>query len=114
MLEGALPEAVIVVVGPFAGPTVERWANLIVEAVALGPRRLIIDLADSPVLDAAAIAVLLAAHRAMVRAGGRLILREPADRVRRLLRLARVDGVFDTAAAARPLLNVRASHFLMH
>jgi anti-anti-sigma regulatory factor len=39
--------------------------------------------------------VLLGAHRDMIRGGGRLVLRAPSPRVLRILRLARVEQVFD-------------------
>lgn len=94
-----IPEAVVVVTEPFEGVTVDRWGRLITQAVELAPRRLIVDLRASPVVDAAAIAVLLRAHRALVHAGGRLTLRGPASRVRRILRLARLDQVFDVEDA---------------
>ncbi|WP_158647138.1 STAS domain-containing protein [Actinoplanes sp. ATCC 53533] len=94
-----IPEAIVVVTEAFEGVAVDRWARLIAETVALAPRRLIVDLRASPVLDAAAIAVLLRAHRTMMHTGGRLTLRGPAHRVRRILRLARLDHVFDTEDA---------------
>lgn len=89
-----IPEAVVVVTEPFEGVAVDRWGRLIVAAVGLAPRRLIVDLQACPVVDAAAIAILLQAHRAMVRGGGRLTLRRPANRVLRILRLARLNQVF--------------------
>jgi anti-anti-sigma factor len=49
----------------------------------------------SAVVDAAGIAVLLQAHRAMMHAGGRMVLRTPTDRVRRTLRLAGLVQVFE-------------------
>ena len=94
-----IPEATVVVTEAFEGITVDRWGRLIAETVALGPRRLIVDLRASPVLDAAAIAILLRAHRTMTHAGGRLTLRGPSSRVRRILSLARLDQVFDIESA---------------
>lgn len=90
-----MQETVVVVTEPFEGAAVPRWAALLAEAAALRPRHLVVDLRDSTQVDAAAIAVLLRAHREMVHAGGRLTLRSPAARVRHMLRLARVDQVFD-------------------
>jgi anti-anti-sigma factor len=90
-----IPEAVVVVTEAFEGGNAGRWGGLIAQAVELAPRRLVVDLSASPVIDAAAIAILLRAHRAMVHAGGGLTLRGPAMRVRRILRLARLDQVFD-------------------
>lgn len=98
MPEGLARETVVVVTEPFEGAAVPRWAALISQAAAVCPRRLVVDLRGSAVVDAAAIAVLLRTHRDMVRAGGRLTLRSPVARVRRILHLARVDQVFDTEA----------------
>jgi anti-anti-sigma factor len=94
-----VPEAVVVVTGPFEGAAVEKWRNLITEAVALQAQRLVVDLTRSTTLDAAAIVVLLGAHREIVCAGGRLTLRGPSGRARRVLRLARVERVFDIERA---------------
>lgn len=100
MADGMIPETEVAVTGAFDGAAVERWGAVIADAVAERPRRLVVDLTHTPSLDAAAIVVLLAAHRAMVQSGGRLVLRGPVARVRRILRLARVDQVFDVAEAA--------------
>jgi anti-anti-sigma factor len=89
-----IPETVVVVTEALEGPAVERWGRLIADAVDLGPRLLVVDLRACPHLDAAAITVLLWAHRAMMHAGGRLTLRAPVGRVRRTLRLARLEQVF--------------------
>lgn len=95
MPDEAIPETAVIITEAFEGVAVDRWGRLITEAVALRPRRLVVDLGASPLVDAAAIAVLLQAHRAMVHIDGRLILRRPAERVRRILRLARLDQVFE-------------------
>jgi anti-anti-sigma factor len=88
---------VVVVTGPFEGADVQRWAALITEAMAIRPQRLVVDLAGTTRLDAAAIVVLLEAHRAMVHSGGSLMLRKPVAAVLRVLQLARVDRVFEVA-----------------
>lgn len=90
-----IAETVVVVTEAFEYDAVDRWGDLIAEAVALEPGRLVVDLSASPLVDAAAIAVLLQAHRAMVHLGGRLVLRRPVERVLRILRLARLDQVFE-------------------
>jgi anti-anti-sigma factor len=90
-----IPEAVVVVTESLDGPVVARWERLILEAVELRPFQLIVDLRESPLVDAAGIDVLLRAHRAMIASGGRLTLRAPGERVVRILRLARLDQVFD-------------------
>lgn len=96
-----IPEAVVVVTEAFEGGVVDRWGRLIADAVALRPRRLCVDLGDCPLVDAAAIAVLLQAHRTMIHMGGGLTLRGPTSRVRRILTLARFDQVFEIDDADR-------------
>jgi anti-anti-sigma factor len=93
-----IPETVVIVGEALEGDAVERWGRLIADAVALRPASLIIDLRACPLLDAAALAVLLWAHRSVIAEGGRLTLRAPRDRVRRTLRLARLDQVFEVDA----------------
>jgi anti-anti-sigma factor len=90
-----ITEAVVTVTDAFEGAAVDRLARRIAEAAQAQPGRLVVDLRRCPLVDAAGLAVLLQAHRAMVRAGGRLTLRAPAERVRRLLTLARLDNVFE-------------------
>jgi anti-anti-sigma factor len=93
-----IPETVVIVTEALEGAAVERWARLIADAMALHPASLIIDLRACPLLDAGALAALLRAHRTTVAEGGRLVLRAPRDRVRRTLRLARLDQVFEVDA----------------
>jgi anti-anti-sigma factor len=95
MSDQRIPEAKVIVTEPFDGIAVERWRRIIIEAVELSPQRLIVDLRHSPLVDAAAIAVLLSAHRKMISQDGRLVLSDPTDRVRRILRLARLEHVFE-------------------
>jgi anti-anti-sigma factor len=89
-----IAETVVVVTESFEGEAVDRWGNLIAEAVGLRPARLVVDLRRSPRVDAAALGVLLQAHRAMISAGGVLALRAPGERIRHVLRLARLTHVF--------------------
>jgi anti-anti-sigma regulatory factor len=61
----------------------------------LHPARLVVDLRSCPRIDAAAIVMLLQAHRRLVCVDAQLILRDPVPRVGRMLSLAHVDRVFD-------------------
>lgn len=71
-----------------------RGLRVVLDRVlARRPCELVIDLADCPFLDAAAIEVLVDAHRRAWREGGLLTLRDPSPRVRRILEIARVDHV---------------------
>jgi anti-anti-sigma factor len=78
--------------------------------VGLEPALLVIDLHDSPGIDASAVVMLLQTHRSMVCADGRLVVRGASPRVRRMLSLARVDQVLDIedhAAGASAVPTVR-------
>ncbi|MEV0273580.1 STAS domain-containing protein [Hamadaea sp. NPDC050747] len=70
-----------------------RLTRLLDDALAVSPVEIVIDLAQCPYLDAAAIGVLLEAHRRARLDGGLLTLRSPSERLRRNLRLARADRV---------------------
>lgn len=97
-------EVVVAVTEPFAGSCVERWGSLITEAVELQPGRLVVDLSQSPSIDASAIVLLLQVHRRLVCADAQLTLRAPVPRVRRMLALARVDRVLDVQPAIEATL----------
>ncbi|WP_213001304.1 STAS domain-containing protein [Winogradskya consettensis] len=97
--EHTVQETTVVVTEALDGAAVERWRSRLAEAAALRPARLVVDLRRSPRIDAAAIVVLLQLHRDMMRTDGRLTLRGPVDRVRRMLGLARVDHVLEVEEA---------------
>ena len=77
-----------------------RLNMLLTDALDLRPAQLVVDLAACTYADALAVDVLLAAHRRAWSIGGRLTLRSPSPRVQRLLRLARVDQVFNVIPPA--------------
>lgn len=56
-------------------------------------RLVVIDLAGLQFLDATGLGVLVGAHRRAARAGGHVVLRNPPERVRRLLFVTRLDRV---------------------
>jgi anti-anti-sigma factor len=72
-----------------------RLRRMLFESLELRPERLVVDLTDCPFVDAAAVHVLLDAHREAWRVGGRLTLRSPSPRLTRLLELAHARDVFD-------------------
>ena len=95
MPENSVAETTVVVTEALEGP-----GDRAVEPHDRGcrraePRLLVIDLAGSPRIDASAIVMLLQTHRSMVCADGRLLVRRPAPRVRRMLSLGRVDRLLD-------------------
>ncbi len=75
-------------------PAAGRLRALLEDALALRPAQLVVDLSACGHADAAAVEVLLEAHRRTFATGGRLTLRGPSPRLRRLLRLSHVDQVF--------------------
>ena len=95
MPEHTIPETTVVVTESLEGTAVPRWGDTIAAAVGLEPALLVIDLHNSPGIDASAVVMLLQTHRSMVCADGRLLVRGASPRVRRMLSLARVDRVLD-------------------
>lgn len=74
--------------------TLPRFSAELDAALAARPARLVVNLTACPFLDAAAMGVLLDAHRATVPYGGELVLRGCSDRVLRLLSLTGLGRVF--------------------
>lgn len=71
----------------------ERTRRVLNRLLALRPARLVVDLSACQVLDAAAVGLLLDTHRRLARHDGALTLRDPSERVRRVLRAAGVAWV---------------------
>ena len=88
-----VPLVELVITGELDWSSVPRVRQLLDEIVSLGPRHVVLDLAGCPVLDAAAIALLLDVHRELRRGDGQLGLRRPTPRVQRVLELARMHQV---------------------
>jgi anti-anti-sigma factor len=99
------PLVEVIVCETLDGDAAARLGTLLDDLLAREPGQLIIDLAKCPFIDAEAVDILLRAHRRAWLAGGLLTLREPSQRVRRILKLAKVDHVLDTTSsgAAGPL-----------
>jgi anti-anti-sigma factor len=73
------------------GPLRARLAELAHEDPPL--RQVVVDLAQLDFVDASGIAVLMAAHKALARQGGELVLLRPSRLVRRVLRLLQLEDV---------------------
>ena len=99
---GRLPRVEIIVTESFDTDSVARMGDLLNDALALNPAELVVDLGDCPLVDAAAIGLLVEVHRRVRRNGGELTLRSPSVRLRRNLRLARVDQVLRITPAESP------------
>jgi anti-sigma B factor antagonist len=88
-----IPVIEVVVCGAFDALSAPKINDVIEDAMALRPCRIVIDLADCPSIDAAGIMLLLDAHRRAMRGDATIALRSPGERLRRNLRLAHVDRV---------------------
>ena len=90
-----LPNEVRVsVVGELDIRTLARVREQLQDALAERPVRLVVDLADCPFVDAAALAALLEAHRTASRYGGLIVLLGCQPRVLRVLSLTGLRRVF--------------------
>ncbi|MEH1127178.1 STAS domain-containing protein [Micromonospora sp. CPCC 206061] len=81
------------ITGPLDMTATQAIRTTLDTAIALNPHQLVLDLAECPVIDAAAIGLLLDIHRHLWRSGAVLTLRSPTPRLRHILRIARVDNV---------------------
>ena len=66
-------------------------------ALECGDGDLVVDLAGVELVDATGLGVLVGVHRRAQRAGRVVVLRDPADRIRRVLFVTRLDRVLRTA-----------------
>jgi anti-anti-sigma factor len=96
------PVVEIFVTEPLDTPAGVRLRGLLTDAVNLRPEHLVIDLSACPFVGAEAVDAILDAHRRLWPTGGRLTLRSPSDRLRRILDAARVGHVVDISPAADP------------
>lgn len=71
-----------------------RLSEQLEDAITLRPERLVVDLTCCDFVDAQAIRVLMDAHRAIWKRGGRLVLRGVNAATLRLLAIAGVRDVF--------------------
>lgn len=92
-----VPLVEVTVTENLAAAAVPALAATLREILALRPRSVVVDLAGCEVIDAAAIEVLLDAHRTLWRQDGRLRLRSAGPRLRRLLTIARAAQVLDVS-----------------
>ncbi|MBE0565957.1 MAG: STAS domain-containing protein [Krumholzibacteria bacterium] len=63
-------------------------------AIAAGSCRCVVDLAHCPWLNSQGIGALIAWYQVVARAGGKLVLARPNERVRNVLAVTRLDQVF--------------------
>jgi anti-anti-sigma factor len=105
--QATTPLVEIVVTEELTAPAAARLHALLVDALALRPLEVIVDLGSCPRADALAVDVLLNAHRRAIHLGSRVVLRAPSQRLRRVLHLGNLDHVFnidDAPSSGPPLL----------
>ncbi|MFI2712375.1 STAS domain-containing protein [Micromonospora sp. NPDC018662] len=83
-------------------------AHVLDRVLALRPREVTIDLAGCRHVDAAAIALLLDAHRRLARRHGTLTLSNPHPRIRRILVTAGLGATVPIVDTPRPAARGRA------
>lgn len=94
-LDGSV--AVLALVGRLTvNDTPGRLKTEATQALADGARAIILDLAQVPYIDSTRLGELITAHISVSRQQGRLVLVCPTQRITALLRLAGLDGVFET------------------
>lgn len=71
-----------------------RLREVLEDALRVRPDRLVVDLSGCPAFDADGLRVLLEVHCDAIRAGGRMVLRAPGERVQRVIALSGLQGVF--------------------
>ncbi len=95
MAPTALRPPVVAVAGALDLAGVTRTRELLHEALAAGPERLVVDLTACSYVDASALSMLLDVHRRVHRGGGVLVLHGCSPRVLRLLSLTGLRRVFE-------------------
>lgn len=66
------------------------------QAISEGAKAIILDLAQVPYIDSTRLGELIAAHISVARQNGRLVLVCPTQRITALLKLAGLEGIFET------------------
>jgi anti-sigma B factor antagonist len=59
-----------------------------------GTKKIVVDLTDTPWANSQGIGMLIGAHTSVVKAGGKLVLAGPNDRISSVLAVTRLDLVF--------------------
>jgi anti-anti-sigma factor len=83
--------------GDLMGPACAVLAESVDRVLAEHCGRIVLDLRHVPSIDAEGVGELVALRQAVTARGAGLRVIHPAERVRQLLRLSRVDEVIDTA-----------------
>lgn len=95
---------VLQVEGPLSFDRVEPLQDLLKQMWETGADKLIVDLTACPYVDSAGLATLASAARRAYRLNRRFVLVGVSTQIRNLLRLTRLDQVFETRASLESAL----------
>jgi anti-anti-sigma factor len=99
-------EAIVIAVsGRFDAETAPQFEAKILEQIASGQLRLIIDLGDLEYINSAGLRALLVAGKRLKPQGGRLLLAAPREPVRQVLQISGFSGIFETCATTKEALS---------
>ena len=70
------------------------------DAVAAGAKSVVLDLSRVPYIDSTRLGELIAAHVTVSRQGGRLVVEGATSHISNLLKVAGLEGIFESFASA--------------
>lgn len=98
-------EAIVIALsGRVDAATAPQFEEKILELIASGQLRLVIDLGDLEYVNSAGLRALLVAGKRLKPHGGRLLLAAPREPVRQVLQISGFSSMFDTCATAEEAL----------
>ncbi len=87
---------IIRVTGRVDAGTYTELENKLKEYIDLGRKLLVIEMDGTEYLSSAGVRVLISSQKALKPIGGRLVIAQPSERVKDVLKLAGVDVLFPT------------------
>jgi anti-anti-sigma factor len=98
-------EAIVIAVsGRVDAGTAPQFEARILELIASGHLRLVIDLGDLDYINSSGLRALLVAGKRLRPQGGRLLLAAPRELVRQVLQISGFSSMFETCATAEEAL----------
>jgi anti-anti-sigma factor len=95
---------VLAVTGRLDGATVAAFETRLLDLIAEGHRRIIVDMAGLGYISSAGLRALLVAAKRLKPDGGRLLLAAPSDLVGQVLEISGFSGMLETCATTEDAL----------
>jgi anti-sigma B factor antagonist len=95
---------VLAVTGRLDGATVAAFETRLLDLIAEGHRRIIVDMARLGYISSAGLRALLVAAKRLKPDGGRLLLAAPSDLVGQVLEISGFSGMLETCATTEDAL----------